>query len=61
MRMLLTSEYTKEKMLSYFKVMQEEGWAARGIIPSLPVLPTEELDELLFEFEVDERNEIILE
>ena len=41
------SEYTKEKMLSYFKVMQEEGCAARGIIPSLPVLPTEELDELL--------------
>ena len=55
------SEYTKEKMLSYFKVMQEEGCAARGIIPSLPVLLTEELDELSFEFEVDERNEIILE
>ena len=51
------SENAKEKMLSYFKVMQEESCVARGRIPSLQVLPTEEVDE----FEVDERDEIILE
>ena len=55
------SENAKEKMLSYFKVMQEESCVARGRISSLQVLPTEEFDELLFEFEVDERDEIILE
>ena len=55
------SENAKEKMLSYFKVMQEESCVARGRIPSLQVLPAEEFDELLFEFEVDERDEIILE
>ena len=55
------SENAKEKMLSYFKIMQEEGSVARGRISSLQVLPTEELDELLFEFEVDEHDEIILE
>ena len=53
----LMSENVKEKMLSYFKVMQEESCVARGRIPSLQVLPTEEVDE----FEVDERDEIILE
>ena len=53
----LMSENAKEKMLSYFKVMQEESCVARGRIPSLQVLPTEEVDE----FEVDERDEIILE
>ena len=52
----LMSENAKEKMLSYFKVMQEESCIARGRIPSLQVLPTEEFDE----FEVDERDEIIL-
>ena len=36
----------KEKMVSYFKVMQEVVSVARGRIPSLQVLPTEELDEL---------------
>ena len=48
-------------MLSYFKIMQEEGSVAGGRISSLQVLPAEELDELLFEFEVDECDEIILE
>ena len=51
----------KEKMLSYFKVMQEVVSVARGRILSLQVLPAEELDELFFGFEVDERDEIILE
>ena len=51
----------KEKILSYFKIMQEGGSVARERISSLRVLPTEELDELLFEFEVNERDEIILE
>ena len=41
--------------------MQEEGSVARERISSLQALPTEELDELLFEFEVNERDEIILE
>ena len=48
-------------MLSYFKVMEEEGCVARGRIPSLQVLPIDELDELSFEFAVDERDETILE
>ena len=55
------SENAKDKMLSYFKVMKEEGCVARGRIPSLQVLPTDELDELSFEFAVDERDETILE
>ena len=55
------SENAKEKMLSYFKIMQEEGSVARERISSLEVLLTEEIYELLFEFEVDEHDEIILE
>ena len=35
------SENAKEKMLSYFNVMQEEGCVARGRIPSLQVLSTD--------------------
>ena len=42
------SQNAKEKMLSYFKIMQEEGSVARERISSLQVLPTEEIDELLF-------------
>ena len=41
--------------------MEEEGCVARGRIPSLQLLPTDELDELSFEFAVDERDETILE
>ena len=55
------SQNAKEKMLSYFRIMQEEGSVARGRTSCLQVFPTEEVDELLFEFEVDERDEIILE
>ena len=55
------SKNPKQKTLSYFNVMQDKESIARERKRSLQVFPTAEFDELLFEFEVDDHGEIILE
>ena len=51
------SENAKEKMSSYFQIMEEKGRVHKGEISWLQVLPNEEVDELLFEFEGGENAE----
>ena len=52
--MINLSENVKERMNEYFEIMEKDGIVNRGLLAKLNVMPNEDLDDLLYEGQIDD-------